>query len=441
MSADLIIIITIAVMLALLMSGCPIFLTMGIAGALGIFLHSGIGGLSVLQTTVFGSVSKFTLVAAPLFILMGEIIFRSGISKDLYGAFNRLLGRVPGGLAIATVFASAIFGAMCGISIAGVASIGVMALPEMLKRGYDPRLAAGSVCAPGALAMLIPPSLLFILYGEVAHVSVARLFMAGILPGILLAGLMCLYIFIRVIISSRRTFRDTVSEIETDEAFAMNETIRIAKRLWAPAALIVVVLGSIYFGIATPTESAALGVVGAFFVAFVIYRNLNWPGFVETLANSSRITGTIFMVFVGGVVFSQFLSILRVPDLFAQFIASLNVSPFVTMLSIQLMLLALGMFVDGASMILITTPILLPVVLALNWDPIWFGVLMITNIEMAVITPPVGLNLYTLASISDDVDMETILKGTLPYVSVIFLGLLILIAFPQISLWLPGLMR
>jgi tripartite ATP-independent transporter DctM subunit len=411
---------------------------MGIAGGLGIFLYSGISGLSVLQTTVFGALSKFTLVAAPLFILMGEIIFKSGISKDLYEAFNRILRRVPGGIAIATVFASAIFGALCGISIAAVASIGVIALSEMLKRGYDPKLAAGAVCAPGALAMLIPPSLLFILYGEVAGVSVAKLFIAGILPGILLAGLMCLYILIRVIISSRGAARDTAEEALSSSG---TKTINILIRLWAPVALITLVLGSIYIGIATPTESAALGVVGAYFIAFIVYRSLNWNSFLDTLANSARVTGTILMVFVGAVVFTQFLNILRVPDSFAQFVASLHVSPFVTMLSIQFMLLVLGMFVDGASMIMITTPILLPIVLSQNWNPIWFGVLMITNIEMAVITPPVGLNLYTLATVSDDVSMETILKGTLPYVLVIFLGLLILMTFPQISLWLPGLMR
>ncbi|MDY6880613.1 MAG: TRAP transporter large permease subunit [Desulfatiglans sp.] len=438
MSATMIIIISISILLVLLMSGCPIFLCMGIAGGLGIFLYSGISGLSVLQTTVFGALSKFTLVAAPLFILMGEIIFKSGISKDLYEAFNRILRRVPGGIAIATVFASAIFGALCGISIAAVASIGVIALSEMLKRGYDPKLAAGAVCAPGALAMLIPPSLLFILYGEVAGVSVAKLFIAGILPGILLAGLMCLYILIRVIISSRGAARDTAEEALSSSG---TKTINILIRLWAPVALITLVLGSIYIGIATPTESAALGVVGAYFIAFIVYRSLNWNSFLDTLANSARVTGTILMVFVGAVVFTQFLNILRVPDSFAQFVASLHVSPFVTMLSIQFMLLVLGMFVDGASMIMITTPILLPIVLSQNWNPIWFGVLMITNIEMAVITPPVGLNLYTLATVSDDVSMETILKGTLPYVLVIFLGLLILMTFPQISLWLPGLMR
>lgn len=437
MTTTLIIIVTIAIALALLLAGTPIFLCLGAAGVIGIFLNGGVAELSLLQTTVFGSVSKFTLAAAPLFILMGEIIFRSGIGKDFYHVFSRMLHRLPGGLAIATVLASAIFGAMCGVSIAAVATIGVIALPEMLKRGYDPKLAAGSVCAPGALAMLIPPSLLFILYGEVAHVSVAKLFTAGILPGLLLAFLMCVYIIGRLLV----THGEDGKLHKDHNPLTFLEIAKFVTKLWAPVVLITLVLGTIYLGIATPTESAAIGVVGAYFIALVIYKRLSWQDFKATIANSMSITGVILMVFVGAVIFTQFLNLLRVPETFAGLVVSINLSPFLTLLMIQLMLLLLGMFVDGASMILITTPILLPTMTAMGWDPIWFGVLMITNIEMAVITPPVGLNLYTLASITNDVDIETILRGTLPYVLVELIGLIILIAFPRISTLLPGLMN
>ena len=436
MGSTLIIFICIVIVVGLLFLGSPIFICLGIAGIAGIFLNSGVAGLSVLQTTVFGAVSSFPLAAVPLFMLMGEIIFRSGIGGDLFHVLSRILRRLPGGLAIATIIACAIFGAMCGVSIAAVAAIGAIALPEMLKRGYDPKLAAGAVCAPGSLAMLIPPSLLFILYGEVAHVSVAKLFAAGLLPGILLALLMCVYVFIMVIKSNR----SSESRKDIGEPVKLKELAGFLKRLWAPILLIIVVLGSIYLGIATPTESAAMGCAGGYFIAFVIYR-MKWTAFRETLIRSTRITCIILLVFVGALVFTQFLNLFRVPDMFAQFIVSLNVSPLATMILIQLMLVVLGMFVDGASLVLITTPILLPTVLAMHWDPIWFGVLMIVNMEIAVITPPVGLNLYTLASITKDVDIQTILKGTLPYVIVEFIGLLILIAFPQISLWLPSMMK
>ena len=336
---------------------------------------------------------------------------------------------------MATVIACAIFGAMCGVSIAAVASIGVIALPEMLKRGYNPKLAAGAVCAPGALAMMIPPSLLFILYGEVARVSVAKLFMAGIVPGILLAFMMCLYIAFCEIISPRG------ANLQESESLTIKEFFLLIKKVWPSILLIIGVLGSIYLGIATPTESAAIGVLGAYFIAIAVYRTMDWQSFRETLTEAGKITTMIFLVFVGAVIFSQFLNLMRVPDSLAYFISSLHLSPWMKMICIQLMLFLLGMFIDGASMILITTPILLPTIYALNWDPIWFGVLMVANIEMAVITPPVGLNLYALASITDAVDMESILKGTLPYVIVEFLGLLLLIVFPQICLWLPGMMH
>lgn len=439
MSSTLIIIVCIVAVLVLMFLGAPLVIALGMAGILGLFLDGGVAGLSVLQTTIFGSLAKFTLVAVPLFMLMGEIIFRSGIGSDLFHVLSRVFRRVPGGLAIATVIACAIFGAMCGVSIAAVASIGVLALPEMLKRGYDPKLAAGAVCAPGALAMLIPPSLLFILYGEMAHVSVAKLFTAGVLPGIFLALLMCAYIFfISIIPSKSKGASASVKDI--GEPVTLREVVGFVKKLWAPFLLIVAVLGSIYAGIATPTESAAIGCVGAYFIT-IIYRRMTWSIFRETLISSARITCVIMFVFVGAVVFTQVLNLFRVPDIFSEYVISLGASPWMTMLLIQLMLIVLGMFVDGASMVLITTPILLPTMVLMGWDPIWFGVLMIVNINIAVITPPVGLNLYTLASITKDVDIETILKGTLPYVVVEFIGLIILIAFPQISLWLPSMMK
>jgi len=435
MSTLAIILTCIVIVLFLLMLGCPVFICLGMAGATGIFLNSGVSGLALLQTTVFGSVSKSTLMAAPLFILMGEIIFRSGIGTDLFNTLSRLLHRLPGGLAVATVIASTIFGAMCGVSIAAVATIGVIALPEMLKRGYDPKLAAGAVCAPGALAMLVPPSLLFILYGEVAGVSVAKLFTAGILPGMLLALLMCGYIVIHEI-----KFSGNEPDVQ-DTPLSIKEVAVLFQGVWAPLLLILGVLGSIYLGIATPTESAAIGVVGAFIIAVIFYKKPCMNLLKETLGQAARVSSTILIIFIGAAIFALFLNFLRVPDALAGFVVGLEISPWITMFCIQIMMLLLGMFVDGASMILIITPILLPVIKALHWDPIWFGVLMVTNINIAVITPPVGLNLYTLASISKDVDMETILKGTIPYVVVEFVGLLLLIFFPQISLWLPRLMN
>ena len=223
-----------------------------------------------------------------------------------------------------------------------------------------------------------------------------------------------------------------------DKPVTLNEFINITKRLWAPLVLIIIVLGVIYAGIATPSESAAIGCIGAYLIS-LIYRRLNWEIFISTLKNTARTTSMILSIFIGSIIFTQFLNIHHVPEAFANFIVSLNTPSWATMILIMLMLLILGMFLDGGSMVLITTPILLPTILAMGWNPIWFGVLMIVNIEMAVITPPVGLNLYTLASVCKDVDLKIILKGTLPYVIVEIIALAILIIFPEISLWLPNM--
>jgi TRAP transporter, DctM subunit len=426
-------IIGIAVVLFLLFLGCPIFISLGVAGALGIFLGSGFGAFGLLATRIFASVSSFTLVAAPLFMLMGEIIFRSGIGADLFEFMDRLLYRVPGGIAISSIIALAIFGAMCGVSIAAVAAIGVMALPEMLKRNYDPGLAAGAVCAPGALSMLIPPSLLFILYGEVAGVSVGKLFAAGLMPGILFAVLMCGYIVVRVKMKPALAPR-------VEQTLTWKQRLEPAKRLWAPIVMIVAVLGSIYGGICTPTESAAIGVVVAYIITLA-YGRLSWQTFRGTLIATARVVGAIIIIFAGAVIFTQFMNLVRMPDSFTQLMMSLNVPSWSIIIIIQIILLVLGCFIDGASMVLICTPLFWTTVQSMGWDPIWFGVLMIANINIAVITPPVGLNLYTLGSVTTDVDIATIMKGTLPYVILEFIGLIILIIFPQISLWLPGHMK
>jgi tripartite ATP-independent transporter DctM subunit len=433
MSVSVIAAIGIGVTLVLIFLGAPIFLSLGMGGMLGIYLQSGFAGWGLVATSVYGSLCSFELTAAPLFILMGVIVTRSGMGQELFEFLHRLLYRVRGGLAISTIIAMAIFGAMSGVSLAAVAAIGVMALPEMIKRGYDKGIAAGAICAPGALAMLIPPSLLFILYGELAHASIGELFIAGILPGLLMAGLMIAYIVIRGIKNPALMPKGT-------EPLSWKQRLEPAKRLWAPILLIVAILGSIYGGFATPTESAAVGVVVASIIVLV-YRTINWNGAKEIMFVSVRDSGVIFAIFIGTSIFISFLNLVKVPELFAQAMLSLGVSSWSAMVIVQLILLALGMFIDGASMVLITTPLFMGLVEAMGWDPIWFGVLMITNINIAVITPPVGLNLYTLGSFSKDVDMETILKGTLPYVVVEFIGLAILIAFPQISTWLPSLMR
>lgn len=425
--------VVIVCVLALIFLGAPIFLALGFSGLVGIFLIRGPIGLFQLPAAIFGQLNEFVLVAVPLFILMGEVLFVTGIGSDLYEFLSKWLNRVPGGLAIASIFACAIFGAMCGVSIAGVATIGVMAIPEMLRRGYDKSLAAGSVTAAGALAMLIPPSLLFIIYGAMARVSVGKLFIGGIIPGIILATFMALYVIIRVLKNPSLAPQEFV-QVTWGERFAP------LKKLWSVVVLIFLVLGTIYTGVCTPTESGAIGSVGAFLVAILGYRAINRKTLRSILFASTRTTGTILIILGSAMCFSNYMTLVGIPEAISEWAVGLELPGLGVFFIFMIMLMILGMFVDGASVIIVTTPILLPAIVELGFDPLWYGIILVINLEMAVITPPVGLNLYTLKSVTEDVSMGEILRGTMPYVALEFGALIFFILVPQLSMWLPSTM-
>ncbi|MDZ7760523.1 MAG: TRAP transporter large permease subunit [Desulfovermiculus sp.] len=422
-------------MLGLIFLGAPIFLALGFSGLLGIFILRGFMGLFQIPGAIFGQIDHFVLVAIPLFILMGEVLFYTNIGRDIYDAFSRWLYKVPGGLAVASVFACAIFGALCGVSIAGVATIGMMAIPEMLNRGYNKPLSAGSVTAAGALAMLIPPSLLFILYGSIARVSVGKLFIGGIVPGILLACFMAIYIIIRCLINPSLAPKE-YTEI------TWKERILPLKRLWTVVVLILLVLGSIYLGVATPTESAAMGAVGAFVIAIFVYKRIDLNTFRLIIYNATRTSGSLLIIFACAMSFSNYLSYVRIPDKLSEFVLALPIPDMGIFLIFMVLIILLGMFIDGASLVIITTPLLLPVIIGLGFDPLWYGIILVINLEMAVITPPVGLNLYALRGVTkeEDISMKDIIGGTLPYVGLEFAALLFFIFVPGIIMWLPNMM-
>ncbi len=288
MSFDTAAVIALSALLILMALGTPIFISLALSGIMGIYLITGIKGLFQLPASILSQLNSFILVAIPLYILMGELIFVSGIGRDIYNAFSKWLNRVPGGLAIATIYSSALFGAMCGVSIAGVAAIGTMAIPEMLKRGYDKKLAAGAVAASGALAVLIPPSISFILYGSLSGESVAKLFIGGIIPGVILASMMAGYVLIKVMRNPNLAPRE-FAHVSWKEKFAS------LKRLWAVIFLIVFVLGAIYTGIATPTEAASIGVAGALIIT-IVYRAMNWKNFVSAVSNATRVSASLLII-------------------------------------------------------------------------------------------------------------------------------------------------
>lgn len=434
MSSELVIAITFVLLLLLIFLKFPIFVSLGISGVVGIYLERGLTGLSLVPISIMSQLFSFTLVAIPLFILMGDVISTTGIGRDLYDAGNKWLNRIPGGLAMASIAAAAVFGAMCGVSIAGVAVIGAMAIPQMLRHRYDKSLAAGAVTASGALAMLIPPSLPFILYGSVSKVSVGKLFIAGIVPGIILAFFMSLFVFLLAL-------RNPALAPRSSENFTWKEKFYALRNLWPALILMALVIGVIYTGICTPTEAAAVGALGSLLIAHFVYKSINWQSLKRIFASSSRITGSILIIAACAFIFSQFLVFTKVPDMLCEIILGLGWSPMVFLFVIMVLLVVMGCFIDGVSLVLVTTPILLPAITALGIDPLWYGLLLVMNLEIAVITPPVGLNLYTLKSVIPELDLGLIIRGTLPYVFIEFACILLFMFFPKIVMWLPGFME
>ena len=434
MDPNLTTLIVVAMFFVLVMLGAPVFVGLGLSSVFGMFLIRGTQGLYQLPASIVGQLESFLLVALPLYLLMGEALSRSGAGSDVYKALERWLNRLPGGLAIASIYSCALFGAMCGVSVAGVAAIGIVAVPEMLKRGYDKALAAGAVTAAGALAVLIPPSISFIIYGALSNVSVGKLFVAGIVPGIVLATAMALYVLVRVMIQPQ------LVESGEHRSYTWKELMAPLPRLWPVVFLILAVLGTIYTGIATPTEAGAIGAVGSLIVV-ALYKKLNLANLWDILAGTTRVTATIMIIMAAAFAFSQFLNLVRIPETLSQWVIAQQMPPLAVIVVIMLFFIVLGCFVDGVSLIIVTTPVVLPTIRALGFDPLWYGVILVLNLEIAVITPPVGLNLYTMQSImKDDLSMIEIIKGSLPYVIVEFVILMLFVFVPELSQWLPGRM-
>lgn len=434
MEPNLIAIIMIAVFLILLFAGTPIFASLGLAAVLGILLLQGPAGLGAVPSIIYDRLRSFVLVAVPLFILMGEVIFYTGMGRDIYTLASRWLSKLPGSLAISSVAACAIFAAMCGVSVAGAATVGAFAIPEMLERKYDKCLATGAVAAGGALALLIPPSIGFILYGEIADESVGMLFIGGIVPGVILALMMMTYIGIRVLLQP---------EIAppTEEVVTWKTRFSSLSRVWPVLLLILAVLGSIYLGISTPTEAAAVGVVISLLLAFFVYRNLNWQVFRSILRRAILTSGMILLIFVSAMLFGYVFSLLKIPALLVGFIALAEWPTWAALTAVMGVLIVMGMFVDAVSVIAISTPLLIPIIEYLGYNTLWFGIVMVITLEMAVITPPVGLNLYVIKGIApEEVSLVDIIRGVLPFIGVEILCLAIFVALPTLTLWLPRTM-
>jgi tripartite ATP-independent transporter DctM subunit len=414
----------------LLLTGMRIAFATAICGFLGLWMLRGYDAAAMLSaTSVYGHITNYNLLVLPLFILMGYFAFYAGITRDLYWAARQWFGNLPGGLAIATIFGSAGFAAACGASTASAAVMGRVALPELEKYGYDRKVATGCVAAGGTLATMIPPSVLMVVYGFIAEESIGALLLAGILPGLLEAFSYVLMLYIRFKINPDLGPRMA--------PVPFREKMKSLAGVRGMVILIVLVMGSIYTGIATPTEAAGVGAAGAFLLALPRMKGLDfWNACLET----ARTTSLIFAIIAGVLIYVHFLGFTGMPAMVAEWIVGLDLSPTVVLICILALYLVLGMFLDGIGMLLLTVPIILPTIKQLGIDPIVFGVLVVRMVEIGLITPPVGLNVYVLKGVAKGVPMSDMFKGCGWFVLVDLINVAILIAFPSIILLIPSTM-
>lgn len=433
MSLTAIGVIGIAILIILLFSNMPVGFVMGFVGFLGFsYVVNVEAGLALLARDVWDVFSSYGLTVIPLFVFMGQIAFHAGISRRLYDSAYVFLGHRRGGLAMATVGACAGFSAISGSTNATAATMATVTLPEMKRYNYDMGLATGTVAAAGSLGILIPPSVVFIVYGILTEQSIGKLFAAGILPGILLASLFLLVIHLRV--------RKNPSLAPPGPRTTWLQRIRSFSGVAETLVIFALVMGGLFFGIFTPTEAAATGAFLTLLLS-LIRGQLSWNGFIQSLADTTRISCMVMIIVTGAVIFGHFMAITRVPFDLAAWVTGLPLPRFAIMMVIILLYLCGGCFMDALAMVMLTVPIFFPVAQALGFDPIWFGVVIVLITEMGVITPPVGVNVYVVSGVAKDVPLETIFRGVLPMLLALVICNLMLLIFPQIALFLPSLIK
>ncbi len=433
MSAFLAFLAFMAALTVLIGTRAPVAVALGLIGVIGAAAFISPGAVRQLANIAFNQSSNFVLVVVPLFVLMGEVLAATGIGRDLFRTAQMWLRRLPGALAVATVFACALFAAVCGSSPVTAATIGAMAVPEMMRRGYDRALALGTTAAGGTLGILIPPSIPMIIYGVITETSIGDLFIAGVLPGLMMAALLSATVILQVL-------RRPALAPPLIERAPWPEKWR-SLGVCAPVVLLsVLVIGSIYSGAATPTEAGAVGAFGALAIAAAM-GHFSLAMLARTLDATARTTAMFMLLLIGGLFGSFVLSRLGVPQGMSAFLTSLPVPPWAIIVLINLMLLVLGMFLDPTSVLVIVVPIFFKSVVALGYDPVWFGVIVTIQIEIAAVTPPVGFNLSGLKTVVPDTKLADVVRGAIIFVVPMLIGIVLLMIFPQIALFLPRLLR
>lgn len=413
----------------LLVIGMPVAFTLSVAGILGIIQFVDVSFLSQVPVIAYKTLDSYVLTSVPLYILMSQIMLTGRVGSGLFELGSKWMGHLPGGLGIATIFACAIFAAISGSSVATAVTIGAMAIPEMLKRGYDRKLVVGSVAAGGTLGILIPPSIPMILYGTITDESVGKLFMSGVVPGALLTVLFICYIVF--------ASWDKPREPRSSHAEKMKF---LRENIWG-LFLPVIIIGGIYTGIFTPTEAAAVGTVYALAITFFVYRSVTIQDMPAILRATIKTSCMIFSIMIGAMLFGYILTILQVPQALMRLVTEGDLNRWIVMLGINIMLLILGCVLETVSIILITLPMLYPIIKALGFDPIWFNVVLLINMELALITPPVGMNLFVIKGISEDSSIQDIIAGAAPFAAIMVFEILLLCFVPEIATWLPSVLK
>lgn len=416
----------------LLIIGMPIAFALGLVSVVTIFISGGHPIMSSIAAIPWGLVNSFVITAAPLFILMSEIVAMSGQADTIFSSLEKWIGNVPGSLLIVSIGACTIFGAVSGTGIGVAAIVGLIAIPEMLKRGYNRQLATSTVAASSALGMLIPPSMPFIFYGIITETSIGKLFIAGIFPGLLVALMFSIYIFFYAKIRPQI--------VPASQSYTWREKFASLKSSgnWAVLSLVALMIGGIYFGMFTPTEAAGVGCTAAVIIALA-YKKLNLKKFLGALSNATKVGCMCLLISMGALLFSYALCLYNIPQELAKWVVSMQLSKWLVFTFIMVGFLALGMFFDVVSCILISMPILFPIVQTLGFDPIWFGVVVMVNMLCAVVTPPVGLCVYVVKGITPgDFSVMEIFKGVTPFIIIDALVIVILCVFPEVATFLPN---
>lgn len=409
----------------LLLIGVPVAFALGGVG-LAMLVFGGFSPLMAPQS-ILSTLDEFILLAVPLFLLMSNVLLKGGVGRDLFAAVQAWVGHWPGGLAVATIFSCAIFAAISGSSVATAATIGTVAIPEMIARGYRPRFVYGLLAAGGTLGILIPPSIPMIVYGYITEESVIALFLAGIGPGLLLVAAFTLYSVVHAHFALDR---------QDIRAASWPERRRASIRAFPPFLLAALVIGGLYGGAFTPTEAAAVGFAAALLITVVLLRTLTWQGFKEAAFESMVTTVAILLIIGGAKIFGKAIALYRIPQDISAFIGANIDGPILFIVVVSIVLLLMGLVFEALSMVLIMVPVLLPAALALGFDPIWFGVYVVIMVECALITPPVGLNLYVIQSVART-SLGEVARGVIPFLLILLASVVALYAMPDLALFIP----